>query len=660
MASLSCYSPTIARAESIALLYLLHSVPALPASNPTGDVLHQGYTLSFNQERDLVCTLAFLSNIKDDPDHIPALCINEDPKSSSLHVLLAVNRLKSSDGGDILHEIGQGFGRIFAILSKLSRNHESESIKDEILTAIISMCSLRILCRLRFVPNKRGKQRQPIKEVLQEAINSLGQLGSGKLGKHHQVAMIFVERARAVIKLINAWTNYQKIDRLKDLIQGISRLSQLKGVQALFDIIPNREMCPSTRKSLLNIIGKVARYEEAARFLHRRGRRLPLLWQMKIVPINLPEEAFSRSPVEKYTPKLQNTVSRIEEINSQWDIGHICRLLNATEEQVNDQFAIQTRKTLKEAKIHAEIQLLFFCELNPTLSPPRVICSSKDACFLCNAFIHMHKKIHIPRHHGRLYPGWRLPSIPQLKGIEHDFNVLLESKVTSSLMLLLSRRQKTVYPDPNESTLLTMPISTSTLRSTALLGIREEESGKRSVEVERTARGSDTLPTSTTQETSRLENSGPGMEPTKVLVKYEIEDDHPGELASRLTRQSEDDLNVPLKEGTTHSIEELVQGRLVSSSADVDGASHLYIAGSLEIFMEHEVEKVVIPCEGVPKVGGYSIQWLPIEETNELLEQQPARVIDVETLQDEILWEVSDQNCVLITARGVVVKILPI
>lgn len=43
--------------------------------------------------------------------------------------------------------------------------------------------------------------------------------------------------------------------------------------------------------------------------------------------------------------------------------------------------------------------------------------------------------------------------------------MLLESKIDVSLRTLLLRIQKTAYPDPNESTLLTLPTSASTLRS---------------------------------------------------------------------------------------------------------------------------------------------------------------------------------------------------
>jgi hypothetical protein len=178
-----------------------------------------------------------------------------------------------------------------------------------------------------------------------------------------------------------------------------------------------------------------------------------------------------------YSHCSRHTVLRISALHGQrWNVGHVCRLLNVSEVEANDWFAQQTRKTLKDAKIHAEIQLLFYCELEASKLPPRVVCSTKDACFLCNAFIRMHGKIHTPRCHGRLYPGWRLPFSLRLKEIKHRFNRELENHIRNSLTTLLSRQQKTVYPDPNKGTLLTLSVSVSTLCSLALpeAAIKEE------------------------------------------------------------------------------------------------------------------------------------------------------------------------------------------
>jgi hypothetical protein len=73
--------------------------------------------------------------------------------------------------------------------------------------------------------------------------------------------------------------------------------------------------------------------------------------------------------------------------------------------------------------------------------------------------------MHTARTHGRLYPGWRLPFMPTFVSLEQRFNAVLASQIDASLSTLLSTGQKSVHPDPNESTLLMLSHSASTLHS---------------------------------------------------------------------------------------------------------------------------------------------------------------------------------------------------
>ena len=130
---MSAYSspPAVTCAENIALLYLLHSVPVPPSRNEISNHLVRtgSYILPFHRERDLASTLAFLSNTKDDSNHVPALCIEENPDSESLNVMLAVNRVKWEDGNEILHDLKQSLENIFTVLSEISEGMLSEIIR---------------------------------------------------------------------------------------------------------------------------------------------------------------------------------------------------------------------------------------------------------------------------------------------------------------------------------------------------------------------------------------------------------------------------------------------------------------------------------------------------------------------------------------------------
>lgn len=144
-------------------------------------------------------------------------------------------------------------------------------------------------------------------------------------------------------------------------------------------------------------------------------------------------------------------------------------------------------------KVHATIQLLFFYELHPDLPRPRIICSSRSACYLCNIFFHLHGGFHVPRTHGRLYDKWILPDwleVPEER--RRDLGVLstmlkitLDKKVQ---MALQSKKRQFHYP--NGSVLLpsahwtssalswnlisSPPASTSSISATIPLYAREE------------------------------------------------------------------------------------------------------------------------------------------------------------------------------------------
>lgn len=60
--------------------------------------------------------------------------------------------------------------------------------------------------------------------------------------------------------------------------------------------------------------------------------------------------------------------------------------------------------------VHAEIQLLVHYELSPIECPPRIIGASKQACYLCCAFIRAHKQFHLPRSHNQIYNQWTVPN----------------------------------------------------------------------------------------------------------------------------------------------------------------------------------------------------------------------------------------------------------
>lgn len=514
------------------------------------------------------------------------------------------------------------------------------------------MCSLRILCRLRLTANNRNTPRQPIKSLLQDAVNAVGRLEKETVqdGGLALLCRSFVEGAKEVVKLLDAWAKYRKPTRLRELVEGVDRLWRVGDLRHLLSYIPNRTMDPGSRRNLLNITSKVARYREAARFFHRTAKKIPLVRQMKIVLVGLPQNAFQKTPTDQCSPSLPSTLSRINKTyGQQWDVGRVCRLLKVGEVETNAQFAQQTRRTLKEGKIHAEIQLLFYCELEAFKLPPRVFCSSKDACFLCNAFIRMYGKVHTPRSHGRLYPGWRLPLSLRLNEIERRFNLETANHIRNSLMTLFSRQKKTVYPDPHESTLLTLPMSVSTIRSLVLPGAEEDEPL-----LPQTSSDTDKIPSistnlkATSNLSERTSSTGPATQTGSAVLQ-------PG---NDITPQTPSPRRLS-SESLIVDNYTLLQGQILQKGIEANHISPLYDAGHLEVQIEYSTGVSQTAPNSQPEKLYYSMEWLEVGEAERVLKNPSSLIITAESLEGGVSTNPRhDLNCFYITAGRSVMKII--
>ncbi|KAH1298372.1 hypothetical protein KXX11_007030 [Aspergillus fumigatus] len=359
-------NPAIKCAEDIAIALLFHNVPAPPSSNSMHRISEGQYVLSLDQERKLAGTLAFLAHNREGAEYVPAVCIGEDSATGSLNVIFAVNKANYSDGNNVLRSIQKSFDEIFALLARVSTDR-SPSLKDQVFYMVVSMCSSRILSRLRL--GSPGQDKLKDRDLL-EAVSLLS------------------TRAKEARKAADLWSRHQVAARLIELVESIYRIQQIEQLQPIVDMIPNDYMEPTARESFMNIVGKVSRYREAARFLYCTAKKVPLARNMRTVPVQLPQEAFATPSVDTYTPNLLIKVTEASAKGRQQKLlKEICRALGLSEQQASDQYCLQVMNILRHAKIHSEVQIIAYCELHPQLTLPRVICSSKDACFLWNLFI---------------------------------------------------------------------------------------------------------------------------------------------------------------------------------------------------------------------------------------------------------------------------------
>lgn len=128
-------TPATMCAERIALSSFFHQVPASPTRNAVdlSSIDQENYVLPFDKERGLTEVLAFLAKTKDGPDHVPAVCVEQDLSRTALNVILAINKSNHADGNDLLQGLKISFEEIFRVLH-IARSGGSSSLGIYLLT----------------------------------------------------------------------------------------------------------------------------------------------------------------------------------------------------------------------------------------------------------------------------------------------------------------------------------------------------------------------------------------------------------------------------------------------------------------------------------------------------------------------------------------------
>lgn len=233
----------------------------------------------------------------------------------------------------------------------------------------------------------------------------------------------------------------------------------------LLDHIEDQDMQANSRAKLVDTLEKIARYRNGAVFLCQRAKRFPPLRRTSVELVQPPSSDFRTIPKCVFAGTVESALRDLHH----GDIGFelialpdwVLQRLRPTSE---DDFAEQINETLQQSKIHAEIQILAHYErAGPEVLPPRIIASSKDACYLCNACIRLHGKFCVPKSHDRLYTSWRLPTTQQFLPLQRSLNDFLEQEIVSTTEIFCRLAKKPKVRFSNESTLFPIHISTSTL-----------------------------------------------------------------------------------------------------------------------------------------------------------------------------------------------------
>jgi hypothetical protein len=242
--------------------------------------------------------------------------------------------------------------------------------------------------------------------------------------------------------------------QLKRIICSASRLARSAEFPEVLNKINPKKLDLTTRDLIVRRVKKLYTYQKSGRFLSQSAKGLSIFRNVKVVTVSLAPEWFTR-------PEEQHWKSRLPQCRRQYTSA-MSRIAQKTLQAHT--FASKFSTIVQKSKFHAEVQLIAYLELHPPAIKPRVIPSSKAACYLCNLFIHVHGEYHVRKTQGRLYPNWRIPQIPALKGAQTRLTAELAARIKE--INSSSNRKKQPYPNesPTPTILTSMPTELSHVR----------------------------------------------------------------------------------------------------------------------------------------------------------------------------------------------------
>lgn len=535
----------------------------------------------------------------------------------------------------------------------------NENVYRETLSAVVSMTRRQILLRvgskrpgLSSAHNKKtlfGDIVQTIIDVVRQRRRLRGE------------AALFLEKSVILKDSLDALEtcDASEVDaRLKEMVTAASRLNRAVDIPRLLQDIPPNLLNPSTREGFSRRLGKLARYRECSRYLYQTAKKFDIFAEATVIPVSLSEEHLARVPARLDNPNFLGCFSRCKN-GAKLRLDTLCRKLGTTEPNIAQQFVAQARKAFNESKIHAEIQILSYYELHPVENTPRVICSNKDACYLCNAFIRLHGQFHIPASHGRLYPAWRLPNLPVFLDLQVQLNLFLEAQILTESKKLLGSARRAVTMQPNESTIFPISTSLSTILSSARSRHEDPLVGPLNEQAQNPPEATKTShPTTPIQRSPQLLAVGEPHAAALDVPNSSVHLPPPGEtnntgLPDKSTSPAPSKSSTPAPNPspppTGPQITPLTRGQPTTTRTTIGGraaATHGYTAGSLTVFLE------VPRSRSGSSRRELSIEWLLLEE-----EDEDHRVVDARSMPEAVDVDSGSRDCVVLACGLDVVRI---
>lgn len=483
--------------ENVTLLWTLKEIIEHPNEHVLRDEGQSWHQLSLQREKTLANVFAFLSATHDDTCKITAVCIEESRHDDRLTIRTASNT------GDCSY-IRSGFEDIARILEMAHKRGRATSYHDafpltEIINAgnakeddcltllrcITRMDQQKILCRLRSrhaartrrTSNKRSPLIHLHEAVQDPSIRANGAAAHTDLRrlreKAKELGLMFTQfESKTGLGAVNP----ESLETLSEILQTVHAFKSTWTAQLIAALRSSPKIDPSMREYLPIAIGKLARYSEATRYLISlaRNRSLSVFSNVKVesAQICLPNQPLFQGPFPSLEQSWKNVIDATTPARGHKMNLTIESFLGRSYHDDARNFEARVSTTSTVWKIHAEIQLLVYHELNPDQPKPRVIASSKDACYLCNLFLGLHGQFQVSKTHGRIYDRWILPDWVEFPPTSRDRMSLameqLNARVEKTIIATVSS-QRMSYSHPNESNLFSIKsCSSSTVNALRL------------------------------------------------------------------------------------------------------------------------------------------------------------------------------------------------
>lgn len=259
-------------------------------------------------------------------------------------------------------------------------------------------------------------------------------------------------------------TDFLHHKTLSSLVRSIADVLDSVPIDVLLGFLTTQDMDPLSQTWLLSCLKKIRRYGRVASSLCRIASRNSMLRNTRVQAVTFVDNLQSNtSSLEENIMDIDQYLKRFQYEGKTVQMGTLPDWLRHLAQTSTTTYKQHVRDILKHAKVHAEIQLLAYYESeHNTGIRPRILASSKNACALCNSLIAIHGQHSVPKSHGRLYRGWRLPAAHQKAALQDDLNILLESSISETLARLMSLSKRPRIEFDNESSIFSFSLSAST------------------------------------------------------------------------------------------------------------------------------------------------------------------------------------------------------